>query len=93
MVYDISQKSSSLPAGIAPDAQIANGGLQGANVHDVNGYQAPCPRGVGPHYYVFDLYALDTKVNLPPAASRTQLLEAMKTHILAKATYRGLFNH
>jgi phosphatidylethanolamine-binding protein (PEBP) family uncharacterized protein len=72
---------------------IGDGGVQGANVHGVNGYQAPCPRGVGPHYYVFDLYALDAKLKLPAGAARTDLLNAMENHIIAKSTYTGMFNH
>lgn len=92
VVFDIPATVNSLPEGISPDAAV-EGGIQGANVHDVNGYQAPCPRGVGPHYYVFDLYALDAKLNLRPGASRTDLLKAMEGHIVAQATYTGLYNH
>jgi len=92
VVFDIPATVNSLPEGVPVGAAV-QGGIQGANVHDVNGYQAPCPRGVGPHYYVFDLYALDAKVNLPPGASRTDLLKAMQDHIIAQTTYTGLYNH
>ena len=82
VVFDIPATVDSLPEGVPADAAV-QGGVQGANVHDVNGYQAPCPRGVG-HYYVFDLYALDAKVNLRSGASRTDLLKAMQGHIIAQ---------
>jgi Raf kinase inhibitor-like YbhB/YbcL family protein len=93
LVYNVPATVTSLPEGIAPDAGVGDGGLQGANVHDVNGYQAPCPRGVGPHYYAFDLYALDAKLKLPAGAARTELLKAMDDHIIGKSSYTGLFNH
>ena len=92
VLFDIPAATSSLPEGIRPDTAV-EGGVQGANVHDVNGYQAPCPRGVGPHYYVFDLYALDAKLNLSPGVSRVDLLKAMQGHIIAQSTYTGLYNH
>jgi len=92
LVFDIPASVSSLPEGVSPDSAV-EGGVQGANVHDVNGYQAPCPRGVGPHYYVFDLYALDIKLKLRPGVSRTDLLKAMQDHVLAQSTYTGLYNH
>src|SRR3954471_24140529 len=41
VIYDIPPNSKALPEGIAADAVIPGGGIQGANVHDVNGYQAP----------------------------------------------------
>jgi Raf kinase inhibitor-like YbhB/YbcL family protein len=92
LVFDIPATVNSLPEGVPVGAAV-QGGVQGANVHDVNGYQAPCPRGVGPHYYVFDLYALDAKLNLPPGASRTDLLKAIQGHIIAQTIYTGLYNH
>jgi Raf kinase inhibitor-like YbhB/YbcL family protein len=92
LIFDIPAAVSSLPEGVRADAAV-EGGIQGANVHDVNGYQAPCPRGVGPHYYVFDLYALDAKLNLRPGVSRVDLLKTMQGHIIAQSTYTGLYNH
>jgi len=92
LVFDIPATVSSLPEGIHADTAV-EGGVQGANVHDVNGYQAPCPRGVGPHYYVFDLYALDAQLNLPAGVSRVDLLKAMQGHVIAQSMYIGLYNH
>lgn len=93
LVYNIPATATSVPEGVTVGAAVGDGGLQGANVHDVNGYQAPCPRGGMPHYYAFDLYALDAKLPLPAGAARTDLLKAMDGHIVAKSSYVGLFNH
>jgi hypothetical protein len=40
---------------------------------------------------VFELYALSAMLNLPPDASRAQLLDAMKDIIVGKAAYVGRF--
>jgi Raf kinase inhibitor-like YbhB/YbcL family protein len=92
LIYDMPATATSIPEGVAVGVTV-DGGLQGANVHDVNGYQAPCPRGGMPHYYVFDLYALDASLKLPAGASRPDLLKAMDGHIIAKASYTGIYNH
>jgi hypothetical protein len=49
--------------------------------------------GVGPfHHYVFEFYALDTKLDLPANTSRDDLMKAMDGHIIGKAAYVGRFH-
>lgn len=91
MVWNLPATATSLPAGIQPDAS-PNGIAQGKNVRGVNGYQPPCPPpGATPHHYMFELYALDTKIDLPAGATRADLLKAMDGHVVGKASYLGLF--
>ena len=92
-VYNIPATATSLPEGVALDAAAA-GGAQGKNIRGVNGYQAPCPPKGGPgHHYVFELYALDTKLDLQAGAARADLLKAMDGHIIGKSSYVGIFHH
>lgn len=93
-VYNIPATASGLPEGVLPDAAVAGDGLQGKNVRGVNGYQAPCPPKGGPaHHYVFELYALDTKLDLPAGAARADILKAMDGHVVGKSSYVGMFHH
>lgn len=93
-VFNIPAATASLPEGVAPDASVADSGMQGKNIRGVNGYQAPCPPKGGPaHHYVFELYALDTKLDLPAGAARADILKAMDGHIVGKSSYVGLFHH
>jgi phosphatidylethanolamine-binding protein (PEBP) family uncharacterized protein len=47
----------------------------------------------GPHHhYTWELYALDTKLDLGPDATRAGLLEAMNGHILGKGVLVGRFH-
>ena len=47
------------------------------------------------HHYMFELFALDTKLDVTPAAdafeTRANVFKAMQGHILGKAVYGGLF--
>ena len=59
-------------------------------------YRGPGAAATGPlHHYVFELYALDTKLDVNPTTdgfeTRANVLKAMQGHILAKAVYGGLF--
>jgi phosphatidylethanolamine-binding protein (PEBP) family uncharacterized protein len=49
--------------------------------------------GVGPiHHYVFEFYALDTKLDLPANTTRDELLKAMDGHVIGKAAWFGRFH-
>jgi hypothetical protein len=49
--------------------------------------------GPGPfHHYIFEFYALDTKLDLPATATRDDLLKAMEGHVIGKAAYTGRFH-
>jgi Raf kinase inhibitor-like YbhB/YbcL family protein len=93
-VFNIPASATSLPEGVAPDTTVDDGAMQGKNIRGVNGYQAPCPPKGGPaHHYVFELYALDTKLDLPAGSPRADILKAMDGHIIGKSSYLGLFHH
>lgn len=47
-------------------------------------YNGPCPPKGSTHYYVFTLYALDTKLSLPSSADGNVVLDVMQKHILDK---------
>ena len=60
-------------------------------------YRGPGALAEGPtHHYVFELFALDTMLDVPavgaqPPAARAAVVAAMAGHIRAKASYGGLF--
>jgi len=81
------QLPESIPPGSSPD-----GIQQGINVRKANGYEGPCAPPVVPHHYIFELYALDQKLDLMAGSTRADLLKAMEGHILGKAIYVGTFS-
>lgn len=91
ILWNIPAGSTSIAANVKVDS-TPDGITQGKNVRGVNGFQPPCPPPGGtPHHYVFELYALDTKLDLPAGSTRADLLKAMDGHVIGKATTVGLF--
>jgi Raf kinase inhibitor-like YbhB/YbcL family protein len=67
------------------------GAMQGATSFGRNEYGGPCPpAGSGTHRYIFELYAIDSSLNLNSTTTRENLQKAMKGHILEKSTLTGL---
>ena len=65
-------------------------GTQGINDFNKVNYGGPCPPS-GTHRYFFKLFALDTKLNLPPGKTKAQIEKAIEGHILRKDELIGLF--
>ena len=63
----------------------------GKNSSSKMSYNGPCPPS-GTHRYFFKLYALDSLLSLSPGATKEQLLDAMKGHILAQGELMGTFS-
>jgi Raf kinase inhibitor-like YbhB/YbcL family protein len=85
----------SLPANLAKAEMPSalRGGMQGANHTGGIGYFGPKPPAAdGPHRYHFQIFALDTKLNLPSGYNRQTLLKAMQGHILAQGEIIGNYD-
>jgi Raf kinase inhibitor-like YbhB/YbcL family protein len=94
VIWGIPAKATELPENVAKTETVAalDGAKQGENSWPKIGYGGPCPpRGHGVHHYHFRLYALDTALALQPRATKKQLEEAMKGHILAQIELVGTY--
>ena len=97
VIYNIPATSTGLAEGVPPNASLDNGSVQMKYTEGVprlaigkTGYFGPSPPPPTPHHYVFDLYALDTKLD-PGLGSRDDLMKAIAGHVLAKGTYFGMY--
>ena len=91
VLYDLPATVTELPAGIGHDDSLSNGAKQGKNDFGKIGYGGPCPPNGPVHHYHFKLYALDHATGLKPKATKQQLLDAMKGHVLAEAELIGTY--
>lgn len=91
VAYNIPPEVNGLKENITPERKMKSGGIQGMNDLKKIGYGGPCPPG-GVHRYFFKIYALDTKLDLEPGATKSQLLIAMEGHIIAKGDLMGKYS-
>ena len=84
-----------LPEGMPATAKLADGSIQCKTLGPsglVIGYRAPGQAVEPHHHYTFRLFALDTKLDLGPDATQTEVLNAMQGHILGKGVLVGRFH-
>lgn len=91
VLYNIPIDVRGLAEGLPALETLPNDALQGLNDFKRIGYGGPCPPPGPPHRYVFTLYALDRDLNLKLRATKTQVLDAMKGHVLGEAHLTGRF--
>ena len=89
VVHNIPAEAPGLPEG-ATARGLPAGTLQGLNDWKRVGYGGPCPP-IGRHRYFHKLYAVDTVLTGLERATKAQLLEALKGHVLAEAQLGGTY--
>jgi Raf kinase inhibitor-like YbhB/YbcL family protein len=94
LVWNIPGTATGMPENVPKGPELKDGSRQISASGAV--YRGPGAPATGPlHHYTFELYALDTKVDLPAGAdaweTRSAVWKAMEGHILGKAVYVGLF--
>ena len=95
LLWNIPGAARSLPEHVPQGAMLADGTRQisatGPN------YRGPAVPSSGPaHHYVFELFALDTLLDVPavgasPSQTRAAIAAAMAGHVRGKAVYVGTF--
>jgi Raf kinase inhibitor-like YbhB/YbcL family protein len=91
IAWNIPATATGLPASVAA-GDLPDGTHQGANIARMNAYMGPCPPPGLPHHYTLEVYALDSKLDLPAASGRGDLQKALGGHIVASGVYNGLFH-
>jgi Raf kinase inhibitor-like YbhB/YbcL family protein len=91
VLFDLPASTRQLPEDMPKKAELDGGARHGRNDFRRLGYGGPCPPPGPAHRYFFKLYALDAKVGLKPGATKADLENAMKGHILAEAQIVGRY--
>lgn len=92
VLFDLPADARELAEGVAKQEQLTNGARQGRNDFGKIGYGGPCPPPGNPHRYFFKLYALNAKLGLKGGATKADVEDAMKGHILAHAEMIGKYS-
>jgi Raf kinase inhibitor-like YbhB/YbcL family protein len=94
VVWNIPPTAMGLPEGVPKGSQRPDGSYQISATGPM--YRGPGAPATGPqHHYMFEIYALDTKLEVQPTTdafeTRANVMKAMQGHVLGKAVYGGLF--
>ena len=91
VLFNLPADSRGLSEAVPTQPQLPDGSLQGKNDFGRIGYGGPCPPPGRPHRYQFTLYALDQTLDLKADASKKQVIDAMRGHILAQGRLTGTY--
>lgn len=86
IIYNVPGSADGVEEGLPKHPVISNPieAVQGRNTRGSIGWFGPKPPAEdGPHRYHFQVFALDQQLDIPPAASREQVLAAMEGHVLS----------
>lgn len=93
LAWDLPPDLEVLPEGEFKSPQHA--GLEemlGRNAYLQAAYLPPDPpAGHGPHLYVFQLFALDRKLDFDKPPKKKAVIEAMRGHVIAKGVFAGTY--
>ena len=90
VLFNIPAQVTELTEKVPAVKTLPDGAVSGTNDFRKFGYGGPCPPS-GTHRYFFKLYALDTLLALGPGASKKQVLDAMKGHVLSQGQLMGKY--
>ena len=91
IIFNLPPTLRGLPEGMGRDPVFPDESIQGTNSNRRIGYDGPCPPSGQNHGYVFTLYAVDIRIELPPGATKADVLAAIEGHILAQAELIGFY--
>jgi phosphatidylethanolamine-binding protein (PEBP) family uncharacterized protein len=95
LVWNIPAASRELAEGVPQGAELGDGTRQ-ISVTGPNN-RGPAAPATGPvHHYVFELFALDTMLEVPavgaaPPQTRAAVIAAMAGHVRGKGVYTGTY--
>jgi hypothetical protein len=91
LAFNIPGTAASLPQNVPTVAQLPDGTIQPKN-RTAYGFQGPGAPAPIYHHYVFEVWALDSKLALDANASREDVLKAMDGHVLDKGMLVARFH-
>jgi Raf kinase inhibitor-like YbhB/YbcL family protein len=90
IVYNIPSVVVRLPRDMPEGATLPNGAMQGKTVKGSPGYVGPQPPAGQTHAYHFQVFAVNTRLDIDPAnADRNTVLDAIKGRVVASGDLVG----
>jgi len=93
--FNIPGTAKGLPEGMGT-GDLPDGTRNGPGIAAGRGAPGYFGPGAGPgpfHHYVWEFYALDSKLDLPANTTREEIMKGMEGHVIGKAAYVGRFHN
>ncbi len=90
VIFNLPAVARNLPEHVMGREILDNGAVQGLNDFGKVGYGGPCPPN-GTHHYYYKIFALNTKLDLPPRTTRKTFLESINEHVIDQGQIMGTF--
>ena len=92
MFWNVPAASGGWPEGPSTGTSLPAGSVMGFNIQKKPVYMGPgAPAGPRYHHYIFEVYALNANLDLPPDSTREAVYAAMAGKVVGKAAYVGRF--
>jgi Raf kinase inhibitor-like YbhB/YbcL family protein len=95
LIWNIPATATGLPEAVAAGATLPDGAHQmkrGNGPNAVAAYGGPCAPPGPDHHYTWELWALDTMLDVPVDATRADVMKSADGHILGAAEWIGMFH-
>ena len=91
VIYGLPGSYDGIGEGVEQISELDNGAMQGVNSFGKIGYGGPSPPKGPPHHYIFTVYALSAKLDLPAGISKDDLRKAIQGYVLMDGKITGLY--
>jgi Raf kinase inhibitor-like YbhB/YbcL family protein len=95
LIWNIPGTATGLPEAVPAGATLPDGAHQmkrGNGANATAAYGGPCAPPGPDHHYTWEVWALDTKLDVPEEATRADVMKAADGHILGAAEWIGKFH-
>jgi len=92
MFWNVPAASAGWPEGPADGSKMPAGTVMGFNIQKKPVYMGPgAPAGPRYHHYIFEVYALNANIDIPPDSTREAFYAALNGKVVGKSAYVGRF--
>ncbi len=92
MFWNVPAASNGWSEGPSDGSKMPAGTVMGFNIQKKPVYMGPgAPAGPRYHHYIFEVYALNANLDIPPDSTREAFYAAMVGKVVGKAAYVGRF--
>jgi Raf kinase inhibitor-like YbhB/YbcL family protein len=92
LFWNVPASANGWPEGPPDGSKMPAGTVMGFNIQKKPVYMGPgAPAGPRYHHYIFEVYALNANIDIPPDSTREAFYAALNGKVVGKSAYVGRF--